>query len=411
MILEKTERVHIILALLKDFHLNLKTSWNSIEDYKTKGQYWLNTIDSKYNDLLISKSAQEILLTETFHFRGIIASQTCTDLPRDLMLVMKGGGIKGLAYVGALEILEDHYEFNWFSGTSAGAITAILLAAGYKHHELKKILQEKDFSDFMDANIPFGVWNLISKHGFYEGHSFTVWLEQLLAKKLDSTTEVKLKNLPFRATVCASKRNQRALIFDSNDPQSINKNAAFVARCSMSIPFMFTPQKDEGLNVLDGGLQNNFPLKIILEKNPNSDFIGLFLGSEIYQGRKKNNIFRDIYSIWTESSDTETLEDYKENIIVIDPNPISTIKFKLNDESKEFLLENGRLSAIKFLDKKGLIDKSDFNYSERKTKIENTRTFLIKRRRRNFSIIKGILLGLVLIYFSYPYIFSLLNIS
>ena len=46
-----------------------------------------------------------------------------------LALIMKGGGIKGLAYVGALDLLRDQYDFEWFVGTSAGAITAILLAS------------------------------------------------------------------------------------------------------------------------------------------------------------------------------------------------------------------------------------------------------------------------------------------
>ena len=46
-------------------------------------------------------------------------------------LIMKGGGIKGLAYVGAIEHLSQHHTFNWYVGTSAGAVAAVLLGAGY----------------------------------------------------------------------------------------------------------------------------------------------------------------------------------------------------------------------------------------------------------------------------------------
>src|SRR5262249_28942010 len=48
---------------------------------------------------------------------------------RPNILVMKGGGVKGIAYVGALETLEKYgYHFNHFVRTSAGAISAALLA-------------------------------------------------------------------------------------------------------------------------------------------------------------------------------------------------------------------------------------------------------------------------------------------
>jgi len=48
-----------------------------------------------------------------------------------LALIMKGGGIKELAYVGTIEALSQHYRFYWYVGTSAEAVTAVLLGAGY----------------------------------------------------------------------------------------------------------------------------------------------------------------------------------------------------------------------------------------------------------------------------------------
>jgi predicted acylesterase/phospholipase RssA len=39
--------------------------------------------------------------------------------------------VKGLAYVGAIKELEKYYKFDRFIGTSAGAIAAVLLGAGY----------------------------------------------------------------------------------------------------------------------------------------------------------------------------------------------------------------------------------------------------------------------------------------
>ena len=55
--------------------------------------------------------------------------------------VFEGGGVKGIGLVGALEVMEQAgYRWNMLAGTSAGAIVAALVAAGYTASELKPIL-------------------------------------------------------------------------------------------------------------------------------------------------------------------------------------------------------------------------------------------------------------------------------
>ena len=46
--------------------------------------------------------------------------------------VFSGGGLKGFALVGAYQVLEEKgYQFQRVAGTSAGAILASFIAAGY----------------------------------------------------------------------------------------------------------------------------------------------------------------------------------------------------------------------------------------------------------------------------------------
>ena len=66
-------------------------------------------------------------------------------------LILKGGGIKGLALAGALVELGKYFSFDRYVGTSAGAIAAVLLAAGFKPSELVDLFDEKDFTEFLDA--------------------------------------------------------------------------------------------------------------------------------------------------------------------------------------------------------------------------------------------------------------------
>src|SRR3954471_14941575 len=65
-------------------------------------------------------------------------------------LVLEGGGVKGIALVGALSILEEHgFLPQNLAGSSAGAIVATLYAAGYKAAELRDIISSLKFDHFM----------------------------------------------------------------------------------------------------------------------------------------------------------------------------------------------------------------------------------------------------------------------
>ncbi|NQZ05941.1 MAG: patatin-like phospholipase family protein [Algicola sp.] len=64
--------------------------------------------------------------------------------------VFNGGGPKGAAFSGAIEVSEQQAQFKGVAGTSAGAITAALLAAGYDGQTIGRIFKEVVFSDLLD---------------------------------------------------------------------------------------------------------------------------------------------------------------------------------------------------------------------------------------------------------------------
>ncbi len=76
-------------------------------------------------------------------------------------LVFEGGGAKGMVFVGAYEeFLNRKHTFGRLLGTSAGAITATLLAAGYTAQEMREALAEQEngksvFAGFMGEPPPF----------------------------------------------------------------------------------------------------------------------------------------------------------------------------------------------------------------------------------------------------------------
>ena len=151
---------------------------------------------------------------------------------------MKGGGVKGLAFAGALLELEKYFWFDRHVGISAGAIAAVLLAATYAPSELRDLLLQKDFRDFMDA--PF--WkvpiNLALRQGCYPGEVFQDRISDLLTKKIPKIAEIPMAALQG-ALIYASRRGTGTIPFRSTGERK-EVVAAFAVRCSMSIPFFFS---------------------------------------------------------------------------------------------------------------------------------------------------------------------------
>lgn len=88
-------------------------------------------------------------------------------------LVFEGGGVKGLAYVGAMQVLREKgilRNIKRVGGTSVGAINAILCALRYSDTEQRTILKAMDFRAFRDHNWGGGSRRVPSPH--------QIWLVQ-----------------------------------------------------------------------------------------------------------------------------------------------------------------------------------------------------------------------------------------
>ena len=103
-------------------------------------------------------------------------------------LVFEGAGIKGLAYSGVLRVMEDNQQITKIKnvgGTSAGAITAMMIALGYQSQEVYDIISETDFQEFNDGGhaLAGGVYRMIKEYGWYKGDKLKEWLENLIDAK------------------------------------------------------------------------------------------------------------------------------------------------------------------------------------------------------------------------------------
>jgi NTE family protein len=112
--------------------------------------------------------------------------------------VFEGGGVKGIGLVGAIAATEEkRYQFVNVAGTSAGAIIAALIAAGYGAKELREIMRSLDYSKFKDKGLldkVLVIGKIISlglEKGIYEGQ----YLEDWIRRKREAKGKRTFKNL------------------------------------------------------------------------------------------------------------------------------------------------------------------------------------------------------------------------
>ena len=185
-------------------------------------------------------------------------------------LVFEGGGVKGIAYVGAMKVLEKQEilkNIYRVGGTSAGSINAVLFAAGFTNQETLNVLNKVDFNDFKDDS-----WGALrdmnrlkNEYGWYKGDFFREWIGDLLKKKTDSS------NITFKALKEFS--GNELYVYASNlstnfgevySPEHTPRMRVVDAvRRSMSIPLFFRAVKDDRKDIIvDGGAINNYPVKL-----------------------------------------------------------------------------------------------------------------------------------------------------
>lgn len=187
-------------------------------------------------------------------------------------LIFEGGGVKGIAYGGALTELERLGVLSGIervAGTSAGAITAVLLAVGYSHQEVSDIVADTDFNKFADDSIGIvrDARRLISHYGVHKGDVFRKWIGRLIANKqgkkdLTFAQLNEKKNTLALYLVATNLSDQAVEIFSHEHSPNVPIRDA--VRMSMSIPLYFKCVRygeDKDI-VVDGGVSLNYPLNL-----------------------------------------------------------------------------------------------------------------------------------------------------
>lgn len=194
-----------------------------------------------------------------------------------IALVLSGGGARGLAHVGVIEVLEsERVPVDLIAGTSMGAIIGGLHASGMDAARLEGELRDLDWAALFasrlpreslpprrkdeDADISPVVEIGLDRDGtpmLPLGSVSSRGLELLLRRHVlpvRGVSDFDRLPIPFRA-VATDMESGSAVVFDRGD-------LAQALRASMSVPGVFPPSDVQGRLLGDGGLVDNLPVEV-----------------------------------------------------------------------------------------------------------------------------------------------------
>jgi predicted acylesterase/phospholipase RssA len=197
-------------------------------------------------------------------------------------LVFEGGGVKGVAYCGALRVLEEEGIYPKrivrVAGASVGSLCATWAALGFSSQEMSKILKSTNFNWLMqDARLGMlgGIFNIFRSFGMNPGARLLEFVGEHLASRTGSK-DVTFAQLLERTgrELCVPVTNVSRMSIEYCHPKTTpNMPVRVAVTVSMSLPVLMRPYRvfrtlgtgsgswnEEDLYT-DGGVLNNYPLR------------------------------------------------------------------------------------------------------------------------------------------------------
>ena len=211
-------------------------------------------------------------------------------------LCFEGGGSKGIAYCGAISVLEEAgiypNHIRRIAGTSSGSFLAAMLAVGYSAADLRALLFSTDLVGLMqDAR--FGRFsaliNMWQVYGFNPGARLIAFLGERLEERTGSP-DVTFAQVWERCgrELCIPITNITRMVTEYCHPKTTpDMPVKLAVGMSMSLPVLMQPYKivraigsglwDETDYYTDGGLLCNYPLHAFdgwwLDMKPENAFV------------------------------------------------------------------------------------------------------------------------------------------
>jgi NTE family protein len=330
---------------------------------------------------------QKRLFTTLLPWKALIGIETLPAYPFE-NLVFKGGGARGLAYIGAMKALEEKQilpQVKRVAGTSAGALVALLAAMKIHHSQWAAVMRSFDRHTVMNRDGgKFKLRNLArleSEYGLFSTDSFYEWLQELIAEHcqgngLATFRDFHQMGLLDLSVVASDLTTRDEKIFNRQNTPNIP--VADAVRMSISIPLYFSALRHDGRRFgqgnlfVDGGLFNNYPIHLFdshefADRNPwylnriNWQTLGFYLYPDTsakaparevrnlidYLSLLMNNVLLAQGTLSFESSTVDQQRSVKINDCGVSPTDFDVV---LPTEEFDTLVHSGYTSTMDYLE-------------------------------------------------------------
>ncbi len=174
-------------------------------------------------------------------------------------LVLSGGGLRGLAHVGALKAIQSlEIPIDEYIGTSMGSLICALAAGGMDIGEMERLAIDLKDDDILDLRLLHFLARRLKAKSIYEGKQLHRYFKRIIP--IDS---FKLLDKPLLVNAVELSRGVE-VHWGAEGNDDIPVHEAVYGSCAL--PGIFPPLKVKDLYYIDGGVLNNLPVRVARER-------------------------------------------------------------------------------------------------------------------------------------------------
>jgi len=271
-------------------------------------------------------------------------------------IYISGGGLCGIAHVGALKELSNHISLKsvkeWM-GVSAGSFLAMCICIGYTLDELYDVCLNFDFSHIKDYD---SVPGCLLHFGIDTGDRMQKLIEACIhVKGLSSDFSFKQCYEMFGLSlkiVATDLNDAKSVVFSPADTPDYK--ICYAVRASMSLPYYYQPFICPVTNhfLADGAVISNYPL-FIIPKEDHIRTLSIIIRTSVTKVDDIMNlsidelVTRPLRILLMEKANLE-LKLYSLNCIEIQLGDVNIMDFSFDEKTKQNIMLKGKESVIDY---------------------------------------------------------------